>query len=359
MHLNERLFEGLDNVDSILVFNRRKSNSDFSFFHLVQPHSGTFENSFAIVSRDSVKVITSILEKPAAEETGLEVLAFRTMKERDELLKRELAASSVIGLNYSAISKQSFDEFASVFQGKNFKDVSKNLSEARMYKTPEEIGNLREANRIASEAFGKVVDDLRIGITESEVSALLAYEMMKLGASNTSFNGVIAFGENSAVPHHHPTDRKLQAGDFAVMDFGALYHGYCSDVTRTIVAGKATEEQKAIYDLVLKAQNEAIQAIRGGISGREIDSISRKIIDSSKYKGTFIHGLGHGVGLEVHDHPALSQGSELILQENMVVTVEPGIYIKGYGGVRIEDDVVVHRDRVENLTTAEKKLIEI
>lgn len=359
MELHQRLLRDLNNVDSILVFNRSKSNSDYSFFHLVQPHSGTFENSFAIVSGEGVKVVTSILEKSAAEETGLEVLSFSSLKERNEILVKQLAGSRSIGLNYSSISKRSYDEFAGLFQGKTLVDVSGNLSEARMYKSKQEISNLREANRIASEAFAKVTGELKEGMTESEVSSLLAYEMMKLGASNTSFNGVIAFGENSAVPHHHPTNRKLRRGDFVVMDFGALYNRYCSDVTRTVVMGKATEEQKTIYELVLKAQTEAINAIREGIAGREIDNISRQIIDSSKYKGTFIHGLGHGVGLEVHDHPALSQGSDLILKEDMVVTVEPGIYVKGYGGVRIEDDVVVHSDGAENLTTAEKELIEV
>lgn len=359
MQRYQDLFKGLDELEKILIFNRRKSNSDYSFFHMVQPHSGTFENSFAVVSRDGIKVITSILEKPAADETGHEVLAFSSLKERDEILKSELAGQGELGLNFSAISKESFDELSRLFSGKTLVDASKNLSEARMIKTPEEIGKLREANRIASEAFERVYATMREGITESMVSALLAYEMMKLGASNTSFDGVIAFGENSAVPHHHPTGRKLRRGDFAVMDFGALYERYCSDVTRTVVFGRASEEQRTIYDLVLNAQTEAIKAIREGVSGRDVDLISRTIIDSSRYQGTFIHGLGHGVGLEVHDHPALSKASSLILREKMVVTVEPGIYVSGYGGVRIEDDIVVLKDGMENLTTAEKDLIEI
>lgn len=355
----QSLFEGHQDLEKIVIFNRSKSNSDYSFFHLVQPHSGSFENSFAIVSRDDLKVVTSILEESAAAETGHEVTAFSSLNQRNEILKKELSGSSALGFNYSALSKQSYDELNNLLTGKEFVDVSENLQRARMVKNSDEINKLREANRIASEAFGEVRGKLHEGITESEVSALLAFEMMKLGASNTSFNGVIAFGENSAVPHHHPTSRKLRKGDFAVMDFGALFEGYCSDVTRTVVSGKATEKQREIYGLVLKAQEDAIKAIKSGMSGKEIDSISRRIIDSSEYRGTFIHGLGHGVGLEVHDHPALGQGTNMILKENMVVTVEPGIYIKGYGGVRIEDDVVVTHDGVELLTTATKELLEV
>lgn len=355
----EMLFEGHENTDKILIFNRRKSNSDYSFFHLVQPHSGTFENSFAVVSRDELKVVTSILEEPAAAGTGHEVLAFSSLNERNNILQRELSGSASVGLNYSTISKESFDELSQLFSGKKFVDVSKNLTRARMIKDDVEINKLREANRIASEAYDKVRDQLREGITESEVSAMLAYEMMKLGASNTSFNGVIAFGENSAVPHHHPTSRKLKKGEFVKMDFGALFDRYCSDVTRTVFFGKATEKHRRIYDLVYTAQEEAIKAIRPGVAGKDIDSISRNIIDSSEFKGTFIHGLGHGVGLEVHDHPALGQASTVVLEENMVVTVEPGIYIKGFGGVRIEDDIVVKKNGAEDLTTATREFIEV
>lgn len=355
----ENFFRDLGDLDQILIFNRNKSSADISFFHLTQPSSGTFDNSFVILSRYGLKIVTSMLEKQAAEETGHEVLSFSSAGERDSIIKNELGAAKAVGLNYNALSVESFFEIQQMLGGMSFVDVSSNLANARMIKNPMEIEKLREANRIASEAFMTVISRIVEGNSESEVSGLLACEMMKEGASNTSFNGVIAFGENAAVPHHHPTSRKLKKGDFVVMDFGALYNRYCSDVTRTVVFGKASEEQREIYDIVLKAQDEGIRAVREGVTGKEVDSISRNIIDSSKYKGTFIHGLGHGVGLEVHDHPALSQTSSLVLKENMVITVEPGIYIRGVCGVRIEDDVLVHKSTAESMTKAPKELIEI
>ncbi|EQB72004.1 MAG: hypothetical protein AMDU1_APLC00014G0016 [Thermoplasmatales archaeon A-plasma] len=196
-------------------------------------------------------------------------------------------------------------------------------------------------------------------MTESEVSALIAYEMMKLGASEPSFSTIVAFGENASMPHYSPGDRKLKKNDFVLIDFGARYRRYCSDITRTVVFGHASPDQREMYDVVFRAQDESMKTIKENVNGKDVDAVARKIIDSTKFKGRFIHSLGHGLGMDVHDHPALSSNYDFPLKANMVVTVEPGVYVPRVGGVRIEDDVIVKKDGFELITTAPRELMEI
>ena len=183
--------------------------------------------------------------------------------------------------------------------------------------------------------------------------------MMKLGAEETSFSSIVAFGENASMPHYSPGERKLRKNEFVLMDFGARYKRYCSDITRTVVYGKATDEMKEMYDVVLRAQTESMKLIKENVNGKDVDLAARKVIDESKFKGRFIHSLGHGVGMDVHDHPALASTYDFPLKENMVVTNEPGVYIPKVGGVRIEDDVIVKKDTCEVISTAPKDLIEL
>jgi Xaa-Pro aminopeptidase len=182
---------------------------------------------------------------------------------------------------------------------------------------------------------------------------------MKLGASSTSFTTNASWGPNSAEPHHEPDDSRLKKGDMVLFDYGALYNKYGSDVTRTFVLGRAEKWQKEIYEIVLQSQLEAIDAVHAGAEAKEIDAVARRIIDSTQYKGRFIHSLGHGIGLSVHDGGRFSPSSDIILEENMVMTVEPGIYIPGKGGVRIEDDIRVTKNGCEVLTTAKKEFMVI
>jgi Xaa-Pro aminopeptidase len=222
-----------------------------------------------------------------------------------------------------------------------------------------ELEYLREASRITDLAFEKLLPELKPGVSEKMVDAKLSYIMKELGADKDSFDSIIASGENGARPHHSPTTKILQKGELVTIDFGALYKGYHADITRTVCLGKADAKQREIYDIVLNAQLMAIDKIRPGMTGKEIDAISRDHIASKGYGDYFGHGLGHGLGLEIHAEPRLSPAYDKVLIENQVVTVEPGIYIPDWSGVRIEDDVVVTSDGIENLTHATKELLEL
>ena len=233
------------------------------------------------------------------------------------------------------------------------------ISWLRAVKTDEEIALLSQAEHIGDIAFTHILNVIKPGVTELEIAAQLAYVMQKNGAEGLSFETIVASGIHSSMPHALVTDKKIEKGDFVTMDFGCRYQGYCSDMTRTIVVGKASKEQKKIYDTVLEAQLAALEYIRAGRQGKEVDAIARDIIKKAGYGDCFGHGLGHSVGLFIHEEPRLSVREERILQENMIETVEPGIYVEGFGGVRIEDMVVVTKEGHKNLAHSVKELVEL
>ena len=234
-----------------------------------------------------------------------------------------------------------------------------NLNGLRMIKNDEEIINIKKAVEIADKAFEDLLPDLSVGMTEIEAGALLEYNMRKNGAEGTSFSTIVASGKRSSLPHGQPTTKKFAAGDFATFDFGAIYKGYCSDMTRTVVFGNANEKQKEIYNIVLKAQLAVIDKLKSGMKGKDGDKIARDIIVEAGYGNNFGHGTGHSLGLFIHEDPRLAPSCETVLLKNMLVTVEPGIYIPDWGGVRIEDIVLITDNGNEVLTKTTKKLIEI
>ncbi|MFQ3549399.1 MAG: Xaa-Pro peptidase family protein [Armatimonadota bacterium] len=229
------------------------------------------------------------------------------------------------------------------------------VEKLRMVKDEYEIEKIKSACRIVDDTISKISNTIKVGMTEKEVAILIDYTMRSVGADKAGFDTIAASGHNSACPHASPTDRKLQYGDFLKLDFGAELNRYNSDITRTFVIGKPTDKHKEIYNTVLAAQMKAIEAIKPNISGKEIDDVARNYIAECGYGKNFGHGLGHSIGIEVHDGPGLSQTSDIILQPGMVFTVEPGIYIEGFGGVRIEDDVLVTETGYEILTHSNKK----
>ena len=233
------------------------------------------------------------------------------------------------------------------------------LIELRKVKTAEELAKLRRAEHIGDLAFERILGDIRPGVTELEIAAKLTYYMCMEGASGNSFPPIVASGVNSSMPHAMPGSRAFREGDFITMDFGCIYDGYCSDMTRTVVLGKADAKQREIYETVLRAQTAVLEQIRGGMKGKEIDGIARTIINEAGYEGCFGHGLGHSVGLEIHEPPYANARSEEIVRAGSMMTVEPGIYVEGFGGVRIEDLVLVTEDGCENFTASPKQLIEI
>ena len=278
-----------------------------------------------------------------------------------EALNKALEEDNIQTLGFEAadLLYSTYASFKEKLVVKEFVPIHDELSNLRMIKSEEEIACLRQAEHIVDLAFAQILNDLKPGMTELEVAAKLEYYLKMNGAEKTSFETIIASGVHSSMPHAEPDEKKLEMGDFITMDFGCVYHGYCSDMTRTVVLGKANDKQKEIYNTVLKAQLAVLDMAKPGLAGKEYDKVARDIIAEAGYGACFGHGLGHGVGLFIHENPRLSSAEERIMQPNMVVTVEPGIYVKDFGGVRIEDMIVFTEDGHENFAKSEKKLIEL
>lgn len=277
------------------------------------------------------------------------------------------AAEQIGALDISTAGYEANDLTVSAFRllrAKTPKAVSlhatKNLiEELRLVKDADEVELIREAARIADRAFDNVIGQIAIGMPEREIALQIDTTLRRLGADREGFETIAASGPNSACPHASPTDRVLEQGDLLKLDFGARYRGYNSDITRTVCIGKPTAKQIEIYNIVLEAQARAIDAIAPQKTGREIDAVARDFIASKGYGDHFGHGLGHALGILVHDGPGLSRTSDVVLEPGMVMTVEPGIYLEGWGGVRIEDDVLVTDRGAELLTHANKELISL
>lgn len=234
------------------------------------------------------------------------------------------------------------------------------VNHLRMEKDADELAAVKKAVAIADSAFEHILTFIRPGVSEQDISFELEFQMRKLGAEKTAFDNIVASGPRGALPHGAPSPKKIESGEMITMDFGAVYQGYHSDITRTIVVGQPTPKQQEIYDVVLAAQLTGIQAVKAGLLGSEVDARARQVIEKAGYGEFFGHGLGHSLGLMIHEEPRLSpSNTDTRLRENMVVTVEPGIYLPGWGGVRIEDTVVVSAEGCEVLTASSKQFIEI
>ncbi|MDI6740431.1 MAG: aminopeptidase P family protein [Candidatus Edwardsbacteria bacterium] len=231
------------------------------------------------------------------------------------------------------------------------------VEQLRTVKQPDEIRKIAAAARIADQAFSMIIKEIKPGMTELAIAARLDYLLMTLGASGSSFDTIVGSGPNGALPHVKPGERRVRKGDFIVLDFGAFHQGYCSDMTRTVVLGKPTARHKEVYGVVLRAQAAGLAAVKADVSGKAADGAARRVIERAGYGRFFGHGLGHGVGMEVHEWPRLGRLSGDTLQAGNVVTVEPGIYLPGWGGVRIEDLVVVTKTGNRILTGSSKQLI--
>ncbi len=337
---------------------------DPNFFLVTQFTSGVHEGSKILLTPEGWTLFTSRLEfdvaKRQVEDRGwsdhVDIITFAGKKEFEESFKKKLSELGVetLGINGGILPWKVVHDLEEKYGVKKFVDVSEKWLDIRLIKTPEEIKKIRKACEIAS----KVAENIPLMEmnTELGIAAQIEYAMKMEGASKPSFDTIVATGPNAADPHHGTSSKSVRTGEFLLIDFGAVYQNYCSDVTRTFFLGKPTAKDVKMYETVLKAQEAALELIQPGIEGKDVDKAARNVIDSHpEYKETFIHSLGHGLGLLVHDGGALSPHEEKFeLKEGMVLTVEPGIYLQGYGGVRIEDDIVVTKDGYELLTPAPK-----
>jgi len=238
-----------------------------------------------------------------------------------------------------------------------FTQVNRAVETLRQIKDEGEIAAVREACRITSEAFDFIIGYIKEGMTEREIARALENYMVSHGAQEIAFHTIVAAGENGSLPHAVPGDRPVRIGDMITLDFGAKVRGYCADMTRTVSLGQPSEEMRKVYDIVLQAQEMAEAALAAGKVGRDVDAVARDYISAQGYEGKFGHGLGHSLGIDIHEEPRLSMRCADITRENQLLTVEPGIYLPGIGGVRIENTCLVTRDGCISLTTAPKALI--
>ncbi len=250
--------------------------------------------------------------------------------------------------------------FAQMLPGVAFDEsaaLSRTIARLRMIKEPEELASMDKAQKITELAYDHILSYLKPGVTERDIQLETEYFMKKNGASGPSFDLITIFGETTSRPHGVPGDRKLKPGDFVTMDTGCIVDGYCSDMTRTVAVGHVTEEQKKVYDTVLKAQLAAEEALKPGKRCCDVDKIARDIIDGAGFEGCFGHGLGHSVGVLIHEEPRLSPSCDTVLEPGMTMTIEPGIYLEGRFGVRIEDMAVLTQDGCSIFTKCPKELV--
>lgn len=346
-------------VDAIVLMNAVEPNLDNSFFYATGITEGLFEGCMTIIEPRRTEVLASELEALSSREAGVRTTVFNNEEHRNKLAAKRLRGKKRIGINPKELTLANYRVIKKIARGARLVDVSKDISRARLRKQPDEIAMIRKACRIASEVAESIPDIAHEGMTETDLAAKINYEMMARGATGPSFVTAAAFGPGSAAPHHNPGENKLKKGQLALFDFGAVYRRYVSDITRTFVCGKASQKQKEMHDVVLKAQLAALDAIHDGAHGMAVDKAARDIIDRSKFKGRFIHSTGHGLGISVHDPGSLSPLRDLVLKSGMVLTVEPGVYIEGFGGVRIEDDILVTKKGCEILTPCTKDLVSI
>jgi len=262
-----------------------------------------------------------------------------------------------VGFEQNDMTFGAYQSAAKALSGIQLEPTDGLVEKLRVIKDDAEIAVLQEAADLADRTFTHILNFLKPGAKEADIALEIEMFVRKNGAASTSFETIVASGERSALPHGKASDRLLQANEFVTLDYGAYYKRYCSDITRTVVVGKPTEKHKEIYQIVLEAQMAALDKIRPGMTGREADAIARDIIQRHGYGDYFGHGTGHGLGMEVHEAPRLSKNGDTVLTPGMIVTVEPGIYLPGFGGVRIEDDIVVTESGIKILTHSSKDLI--
>ena len=263
---------------------------------------------------------------------------------------------NTIGFEDDFISVRRYEEWKKKFSNPNFVGASDIINHARLIKTEEEIKRMKRAAEIAHIGFKTIFDSIEEGKTEKELAAEAEYAMRRVGSEGTSFDTIVASGEKSGYPHSITSEKEVQNGDLIIVDLGAKYDGYCSDLTRSFIFGKESQDKMELVNLVNDANQIALDNVRAGMKCQEIDKFTRDFfIEKRKEWGArFLHSLGHGVGIDIHENPYLSPISEEVLEENMVITIEPGLYIEGLGGARTEDQVVVKKDGCISLSNSKK-----
>ena len=340
-----------DEVDGLLLTSRYSRHYGAEF---------DIAEGVAIVTKKGSRYFTDSRYIESAENgiQGFEVLEMNRENPYAKRLNDAIADFGVTTLGYE-------EEYLTVAELRHYEQelhaklvpYNASIHQFRGAKEAWELERMRKAQDIADKAFSEVLTRIKAGMTEKELQAEIIYCLLKNGADGPSFSPIVVSGPNTSLPHGVAGDRVIREGDFVTMDFGALYMGYCSDMTRTVAIGYATEEMEKVYNTVLQAQLAGIAASKAGVIGKEVDNAARKVIEDAGYGQYFGHGYGHSVGLEIHEKPNCGRYSEDIMVENCVASAEPGIYMPGKFGVRIEDCLIYKPDGTENITHSPKKLI--
>lgn len=340
----------IHNLDAIIVTNLLNIRYLTGF-------SGS--NALLLATKERIVLITDFrYQQQVAQELKIEAEVIIAQSALEALVLERLRTCKRIAFEGNYLTADQFEKYRTLFTKQELLLVD--IDCLRLIKSEQEIAATRCAADIANRAFTRLLGELKIGMSEQEVAALLEYYTRSMGASKMAFDTIVASGINSAMPHAQPTAKPLNDGDFVTIDFGAVYAGYHSDMTRTFVMGRANEQQRQVYNTVLQAQLAALQLVQPGTECSAVDKAARKLITSAGYGEFFGHATGHGTGLQIHEEPRLSALSKQVLQAGMLVTVEPGIYIPEFGGVRIEDLIVVRPQGQDVLTaTIDKQLLEI
>lgn len=341
------------NIDAILVYNptNRRYLSGFKG-----------STGYIILNKDKSLFFCDFryVEQAQEECKGYEIVSIKDESDVFSFLKENKILK--LGVERNFMSLKFGDTLSKEANIERFLGIEDELSKLRMIKNDYEISKIRRACEITDLAFEYIVSEIHEGITEAEINFKLQCYMREFPeVEGMAERFIVASGVRSSLPHGIAGPRKIKNGDFITMDFGCNCEGYWSDVTRTVCLGKASNKQKEVYSIVLAAQEAAISFIKAGRTGREVDKVARDIIENADYGKYFGHGLGHSFGLDIHEPPRFAQNvqGDIVLKEGMIMTVEPGIYIPGWGGVRIEDDIIVTEDGCINLTGASKELLEI
>lgn len=336
-------------IDAILItsaYNRRYV-SDF-----------TGSAGAVLISQNDALFITDFryTEQASKQCNGFTVVQHKgTIPEEVATIVKQLGIKK-LGFEKDYVTYASYQTFNETIDAELI-PVSGEIEKLRLIKDESEIKILKGAAKIADSAFSHILNFIQPGKTEIEVANELEFFMRKEGATSSSFDMIVASGVRGALPHGVASEKVIEKGELVTIDFGALYNGYVSDITRTVAVGQPSDKMKEVYDIVLEAQLRGMKGIKAGITGKQADALTRDYISEKGYGEYFGHSTGHGIGLEVHEGPGLSFKSDIVLEPGMVVTCEPGIYLPGIGGVRIEDDTIVTKEGNENLNTSTKELV--
>ena len=321
----------------------------------------TGEGSIFICEAEVV-IITDFRYTEQAERQSPEARVVMTKAgypEKDAVLELTAAHGvKVLGVESDFLSHDRYEALNLHLPGVELASAAGIAEDLRLIKDASEIESIQKSAAIACRAFENILDKIRPGMTERQVQIMLDYEMLTLGSEGNAFSTIAAAGPNGSLPHAVPSDRPIQSGELLTLDFGAKVNGYCSDMTRTVGVGKVSHELREIYDLVYEAHMASLEAVRPGAVCGDIDKIARDIIDA-RFPGTFGHSLGHGVGLFIHEQPRVAMGVQTVLETGHVITIEPGVYIPGLGGCRIEDMAILTSDGYLDPVTSPKRLIEL